>query len=116
MPHRAYGITEMNQRHPKIDIHDAQHDHDDFVRDEEDTTLQLGMRIAEDIQGSAEEHGRRRLQRQVSDYACGARPVPGSHDYQGHDSQVSGNPAPLSENLFLHGSSRFLGIARHARA
>ena len=63
MPHRAYDVAEMNRRYPRIDIHDAQHDHEDLAKDEEDTTLQAGMKIAEGIQDTGEEHGRRRLQR-----------------------------------------------------
>ena len=63
MPHRMYDVTEMNRRYPRIGIHDAQHDHEDLVKDEEDTTLQAGMKIAESIQDTAKEHGRRRLQR-----------------------------------------------------
>ena len=63
MPHRSYSPAELDHRHPTIQVHDTEYDCDDMVKDQDDTTLQAGLKIAEGIWQDAEEHGRRRIEK-----------------------------------------------------
>ena len=63
MPHRSYSPAELDHRHPTIQVHDTEYDCDDMVKDQDDTTLQAGLKIAEGIWQDTEEHGRRRIEK-----------------------------------------------------